>query len=99
MSNSERLMGALAPVFGSESLDDLDAEAIDTMIEAIRPFAAPDFTAAMVRQGTVQQTFANVEGLRAAWRDWLEVFERVRFAFEGAEQVGESVVLFVRQVG
>jgi hypothetical protein len=99
MSNSDRLLEALAPLFGDERERRVDVAAIDGMIDRLTPLTAPKFTGAMVGQGTVAQTFDDIEGLRAGWHEWLEMFESVRFATEGLEQIGENFVLFARQIG
>lgn len=99
MSNSDRLMEALAPLFGDERRGRVDIAAIDGMIDRLTPMAASTFTGAMIGQGTVAQSFDDIDALRAGWHDWLEMFEGVRFETEGLEPIGENFVLFARQIG
>jgi hypothetical protein len=98
MSNSDRLLEVLAPVFTDETVP-LGTATIDRMFDALRPVAAPEFSGVMVGQGTVTRSFDDVEGLREMWHEWLDVFARVRFELEGLEEIGENVVLFVNQIG
>jgi len=99
MSNAERLNAALEPVFTGDGEVEIDETSIDAMVEALRPLAAPGFTAMMSGQGTVDRSFEDVEGLRDAWHDWLDVFSRVRLEIVGVEQVGDNVLMAARQVG
>jgi ketosteroid isomerase-like protein len=100
MSSAERLLGALSEVF-SDSEIEVDAALIDRMIDNLAPLAADDVVTAMV--GT-DETFTGLwtgrDGMRQAWSDWLDTFERVRFsAVEEFEIIGDNVLTAGRQVG
>ena len=98
-SNAERLMSALAPVFGSGREVVIDDPTLARMVELLRPLQAPSFSGTMRAQGSFEQTFDDVDGLRRAWADWLGAFASVRLATESIEPVGDNVLMFVRQIG
>jgi hypothetical protein len=99
MSNADRLIEALAGVFADEGEIEVDDALVDRMIDALRPLAAPDVAGTMSGQGTVDRGFEGVEGLRAAWADWLSTFARVRFEIEGIEEFGDNILTNARQIG
>ena len=98
MTNAERLIGILAPVFG-EGDTDVDKAVIDRLAVAAEPIIAEDFVVVMSGTEFVETTYEGIGGLRSAWHDWLESFARVRLEIEGVEEVGENVLTLARQVG
>jgi ketosteroid isomerase-like protein len=98
VSNAERLIAILAPIFGDAEIV-VDDALIDRIVTDVEPLTTEDLTVVMVGAEFVELTFEGIEGMRAAWSDWLEAFERVRFQIGSVEEVGENVVTLARQVG
>jgi ketosteroid isomerase-like protein len=99
MSNAERLMEALARAFsGDES--EMDAALVERMISALAPIATDDVVMVMAGpDDSFVATYTGPDGLREGWADWLGSFERVRFQFEGIEELGGNVLTLGRQIG
>lgn len=79
-----------------------DATGADTgaggeiLAAAIAPVAGPDFTCLMAG-GPLTEEFSGVEGLRAAWNDFLAAFEGgAKVEFEEMVDGGDWVVDMVR---
>jgi ketosteroid isomerase-like protein len=98
VSNAERLIAALEPVFSSEEIE-VDAALVDRMVAAVAGLAADDVVCVMSGGENFEATYEGLEGLRAAWADWLEAFARIRFEIEEVQQVGENVITLGRQTG
>jgi ketosteroid isomerase-like protein len=99
MSNADRLMTVLGPVMGPDEIE-LNEQLIDRMVVAAAPLTSEDTTIQMTAPDqSFQATYQGPDGMRAAWRDWLDVFERLRFRLEGVEQIGDNVVTLARQFG
>ena len=99
MSNADRLLQALATVF-SDAETKVDERVVDRMIEILEPITAPDVVTVMAGpDDAFVASHEGPEGMRAAWADWLESFESVRFEIEGVERVGDNVLTFGRQIG
>jgi hypothetical protein len=99
MSNAERLMTALAPIFGEGELD-VDDSLIDRIGDSLDEISDSEtITGAMTGDSSFTTEFRGREGLQATWADWLEAFTRVRLELEEIEEVGDNVITFVNQVG
>ncbi|HEX6116679.1 MAG TPA: nuclear transport factor 2 family protein [Solirubrobacterales bacterium] len=97
MSNADRLMELLAPVFGGlEPL--IDGAVIDRLIAVLGPLADDDFVCAMVAFDVARE-FRGLEGVKTAWSDWLEAYSELVFRIEEVREVGENVLMIVTQVG
>jgi ketosteroid isomerase-like protein len=97
MSNSERLIEVMVPALGGLE-PRIDAAAVDRMAAAIESIATDDFTCGMVAFDVTQE-FTGTEGVKAAWRDWLEAYSELRFRIGEFREVGENVLMLVDQVG
>ena len=99
MSNAERLMGALAEVF-TDSEVEVNEALIERMIEGLAEIASPDVETVMTgADDTFTGRWHGTDGIRAAWADWLDTFETVRFEIEAVEQVGDNVLTLGHQKG
>ena len=99
MSNAERLVTVLEPVMGDDEVE-VDEGLIERMVAAAAPLTSDDTTIQMTGSDRFfQATYQGPNGMREAWRDWLEVFAKVRFRFEGVEEIGDNVITFARQFG
>jgi hypothetical protein len=75
-----------------------DEDASARMAEAARPFLTDDFESVMVWPA-VTRTYAGPEGLRKNWLDWLEPWATYRSTYEKFIDVGEHVVVLLRNHG
>jgi ketosteroid isomerase-like protein len=98
VSNADRILEALAPVFSLDEVE-VDAALIERLVSALGEVAADDVVCLMSGSESFQATFEGLEGVREAWTDWLEVFATVRIELEEVEVVGENVVTLARQTG
>ena len=68
MSNAERLLTALAPVFsGTEAT--VDEGVLDRLVAAVSSLADDEVTIAMVASADVEREFRGPPGLREAWKE------------------------------
>jgi ketosteroid isomerase-like protein len=98
MSNAERLMAVLAPIFGSGELD-VDRALLDEIGDSLGAISVDEITGAMTADSSFSTEFEGREGLQATWADWLDTFSRVTLEMEAVEEVGDNVLTFVNQVG
>jgi ketosteroid isomerase-like protein len=98
MSNAERLIAVLEPSFPTAE-QEVDEALIDRIVAAIAGLADDHITGAMHGGANFTATYEGLDGLREAWRDWLETFARIRFEVEDVEEIGENVVTLARQIG
>ena len=98
MSNAERLILALAPVF-SEGERDVDQALLEEIGDSVAAISVDEITGAMVGDSAFTTEFRGRDGLQETWADWLDTFVRVRLDLEEVEEVGENVVTFVNQTG
>ena len=98
MSNAERLMVALAPVFGPGERD-VDEQLLKAIGDSLNDLTGNELTGSMTGDSSFAVEFQGREGLLAAWADWLDAFDRVRLEIEEVEEVGENVLTFVTQIG
>lgn len=93
-------MTAIGGVFTPGQRVEVDEERVERLIEAISALLAPD--AETVMQATdpaFRGVYRGPEGLREAWRDWLETWERVEFDVEGVELTEGAVISLALQRG
>ena len=98
MSNTDRLMAALAPIFGVGELD-VDEALIERIGDSLDQISGDEISGEMTADSSFSTEFHGREGLEATWADWLETFKRVTLQLEEVEEIGESVITFVNQVG
>jgi ketosteroid isomerase-like protein len=98
MTNAERLMAALAPIFGSGELA-VDDALIERIGDSLDEISGDEISGAMTADSSFSTEFHGREGLQATWADWLETFSRVTLEMESVEEIGDSVITFVNQVG
>lgn len=98
MSNAERLIEALAPIFGSDELE-VDQALIAGIVAAAGELATDDVVCVMSGAEHFKATYDGLEGLREAWGDWLDAFASIRFEIERIQDVGENVLVEVQQIG
>ncbi len=98
MSNSERLIAALEPVFG-EGERDVDRALIEELGDSVAAISVDEITGAMVGDSAFSTEFRGRDGLQETWADWLDAFIRVRLELEAIEEIGENVLTFVNQTG
>ncbi|MDX6582529.1 MAG: hypothetical protein QOI10_1713 [Solirubrobacterales bacterium] len=98
MSNAERLLAALEPIFGDEDRE-VDEALIDGLIVSLSGIAAPRLTGSMTADDSFTTDFDGVDGLRTVWADWLGAFASVRIEVEDVEEVGDNVLTWVMQTG
>jgi hypothetical protein len=75
-----------------------DEDAYARMAEAARPLLTDDFESVIVWPA-VTRTHAGLEGLRKNWLDWLEPWATYRSTYEKLIDVGEHVVVLLRNHG
>lgn len=98
MSNADRLMATLAPIFGAGELD-VDEALIERIGDALDAISVDEITGAMTADSSFTTEFRGRGELEKTWADWLEAFARVRLELEEIEEIGDSVITFVNQVG
>jgi ketosteroid isomerase-like protein len=67
--------------------------------EALSPLCSDDFQSVMVFSGQTPRTYAGLEGLRRNWLDWLEPWAAYRSNFDELIDVGDRVVILLRDHG
>ncbi len=95
--STDLLRGALAAFASDAGVD--HAEAVAAMTAFLSENATEDFTCVM--RGlppTPAATYPGVEGVTRAWKDWGEVFEKVRIELEEVRTSPDHVVMLVEQV-
>jgi ketosteroid isomerase-like protein len=77
-----------------------DEETFARMCEAVGPLVTDDFQSVMVFPGRAEtRTYAGLEGLRKNWLDWLEPWATYRTNFDELIDVGDRVVILLRDHG
>jgi ketosteroid isomerase-like protein len=98
MSNAERLVKILEPVFpDGETV--VDEALVERMVAALEPMSSDDFTVVMRGDEQFEATYTGRQAAIEAWAGWLEVFSQVRFEIESVEEIGDNVLTLARQVG
>ena len=98
MSNAERLMTTLAPIFSDGELE-VNEALIDRIGDSLAAISEDEITGAMIGDSSFSTEFEGADGLMSTWRDWLEAFTRVTLQMEAVEELGENVLVLVNQVG
>jgi ketosteroid isomerase-like protein len=98
MSNTERLMGALEPIFGEDDRE-VNEALIASIGDALDPLLGEELTGAMMADESFNAEFTGADGLRRAWADWLSAFAQIRIEVEDVEEIGENVLILVNQTG
>ena len=75
-----------------------DEHPFEGMREALSSFLTDDFQSAAIFLGQTR-TYAGLEGLRQNWLDWLEPWATYRTTIEELKDVGDRVVLLLRDHG
>src|SRR5438445_2786891 len=81
----------MAPLFRDE-------ETFARLVEALSPLLTDDFESVMVLARDIR-TYTGVKGLRKNWLDWLEPWATYRTAIDELIDLGERVVVLVRNYG
>jgi ketosteroid isomerase-like protein len=96
-----RVAEALIEVFPrQDAVAAVREDRLRTRLEQLEQLAWPDFEGAMVGSIPAARTeWKGLEGLVAAWADWLEPFESHRTEIEEMRDAGnDCVVIFLRQI-
>jgi hypothetical protein len=93
------LAKALLPQSGTDIVPLIrDEDGFAWVREAFSPLITDDFESVMVWPA-VSRTYAGLEGLRKNWLDWLEPWAIYRSTYEELIDVGEHVVVLLRNHG
>jgi hypothetical protein len=98
---AERVAEELIDVFPREdAVAAIRDDQLRARIEQLEHFAWPDFDGAMVGSiPAVRTEWKGVDGLVAAWADWLEPFDSHRTEIEEIRNAGnDCAVIFLRQI-
>jgi ketosteroid isomerase-like protein len=77
-----------------------DEATATALAEAVAPFFHEDFEATTINVDPGQRVrFTGLEGLRAAWLDWLDPWESYRTEVEDVIDAGDEVVVLTRDYG
>jgi ketosteroid isomerase-like protein len=98
VTNAERLISALAPIFGEGEVD-VDEALLNRIGASLDAISVDEITGSMTGDSAFTTEFEGREGLMSTWADWLETFTRVTLEMEAIEEVGDNVITFVNQVG
>jgi hypothetical protein len=79
----------------------VDLGKIAALVDGLRPLAGDDPRCAMVagEDGEISNEFPGIEGIEAAWSDWLATFDGYTLEASGIEVRGGGVVGLGRQWG
>jgi len=78
--------GDIAPLFRDEAI----AASINAATE---PFVTSDFECVFVREDVGRAAYSGLDGLRAAWLDWLEPWESYHAGVEDVIDAGDGRVV------
>jgi ketosteroid isomerase-like protein len=76
-----------------------DDDAAAELLQGAAHFFPPDFECVMVLPTYGRRTYAGLEGLRAGWLDWLEPWASYRVEIEDFIEIGDRVLVLVRDFG
>ena len=76
-----------------------DERAATVMAEAVAPLFHLDFECVTNLPTEGRKTYVGLDGLRAAWLDWLAPWATYRTEIEDCIDAGERVVVLVRDFG
>jgi ketosteroid isomerase-like protein len=74
-------------------------DAFRGLAEAAQSFFHPDFECVMRVDSAMEATYVGIDGLRAAFVDWLAPWATYRTEIEEIIEAGERVVVLVRDFG
>ena len=96
-----QIVRSLLPSRDTDLVDLFRDEATAAAVaEAVAPLFSDDFEAVVQDWAPGQQVrYAGLEGLRAAWLDWLAPWESYRTEVEDLIDAGDEVVALVRDYG
>lgn len=75
--------GDLAPLFRDDTIN-------ASIRAASEPFFTPDFECVFVRQDVGRAAYVGLDGLRAAWLDWLQPWESYEAEVENVIDAGHD---------
>jgi ketosteroid isomerase-like protein len=78
--------GDIATIFRDETI-------AASMVAATADLVTPDFECVFIRDDLGRTAYSGVDGLRAAWLDWLSPWESYRAEIEDVIDAGEGRVL------
>jgi hypothetical protein len=90
-------LGAAIPNYSNVA--DIGDDAFRDELAELEALSWPDFDVAMVGASpSVRLEFEGIDGLVAAWRDWLSPFDAYRIEIEGVEDADDRALILVRQM-
>jgi ketosteroid isomerase-like protein len=76
-----------------------DPEALRTRLAPLAQHVSPGFEVVMVGPiSAARVEYRGLDGLIAAWADWLQPFENHRTEVEEIQEAGDCVLVMIRQV-
>jgi ketosteroid isomerase-like protein len=93
------LVKAMIPASGVDLAGLFRSDASAGMRNAAGPLVTEDFESVMVFPGQTRRTYSGLDGLRQNWLDWLEPWATYRTEIEEAIDLGERVLLLLRNYG
>ena len=76
-----------------------DDAAFAAMIKVVAPKLHPDFEVVGIEATRGKTTYRGLDGYRAGWLDWLAPWATYRAEIVDAKDLGDRVLLFVRDFG
>ncbi len=76
-----------------------DRESAEAVARTLAPVLQSDFEAVVVSTLRGETTYRGFDGLRELWLDWLSPWEAYRTELEEARDLGDRVLLLVRDFG
>ena len=76
-----------------------DGASVDALATTLAPILHSDFEAVVVGTLRGETTYRGFDGLREFWLDWLAPWESYRTQLEEAHDLGDRVLLLVRDFG
>jgi ketosteroid isomerase-like protein len=76
-----------------------DGAIVKALATTLAPILDPDFEAVVVGALRGETTYRGFDGLREVWLDWLAPWEEYRTELEEALDLGDRVLLLVRDYG
>ena len=76
-----------------------DRESAEAVARTLAPILHSDFEAVVVSTLRGETTYRGFDGLRELWLDWLSPWEGYRTELEDARDLGDRVLLLVRDFG
>jgi ketosteroid isomerase-like protein len=76
-----------------------DGATVEALATTLAPILHPDFEAVVLGPLRGETTYSGFAGLRELWLDWLSPWEAYRTELEEARDLGDRVLLLVRDFG